>query len=107
MAMAEEEAAYERGRAEGEIRERLSSHDRHFEAINGQLARVAASLEQMIVAVARVGDRQQAIIDTSAATREAVRAASERRWSVWQRIFAVVGVLAALVGLYFAWRTTR
>jgi len=103
----EEAAAYERGRSDGEIRERLAAHDRHFGAINGQLARIAASLEQTAMLVARMGDKQQAVFDTATATQEAVRRASERRWSVWQRIFTVLSVLATILGAYVAWRAIR
>jgi t-SNARE complex subunit (syntaxin) len=104
MATDEEDRSYERGKIEGEIKERLASHDRHFQAINGQLGQVAASLTDMTTAITRVGDKQQAIIDTNEAITKAVRAASAKRWSVWQRVFAVVGALAAAIGAYATWR---
>lgn len=104
--MSTEDDAYARGKIDGEIHQRLSSHDQHFAAINGQLARMAAALTEMNIAVAQVITKQQAIIDTTKATQDVLALAADRRWSRWQKIFTVIGVLATVVGVYIAWRTT-
>jgi hypothetical protein len=98
-------AAYDRGVTAGGIAERLASHDRHFETINGSLERVAEEMHKLRLAVQRLGD--QAISDattrvtTAAALKdaeEARRSRTETAWSPIQKILAVLAGFAVLVG---------
>lgn len=98
--------AYDRGRYEGGVAERLDSHDRHFAAINGSLASLLQALTDLTLAVQRLGDQADASAATTVATAAALaeaedqrRRTSDRSWSPWARAFAVAGGLAALAGL--------
>lgn len=101
-----ERDAYDRGHDAGGISERLASHDRHFESINGQLKRVADAMEVMNLEVQRQGDRADASAATVIATATALekaeiarRAADEQKWTPLQRISLVLGVILALIGV--------
>jgi hypothetical protein len=98
--------AYERGEAAGQITARLAAHDVHFAAINGQLARVAAEMHAMTLALQRLGDqavaREATVLTTAAALKaadDARRDKTERSWSPLARISLILGVVVAVVGL--------
>lgn len=101
---------YERGKEAGEIAgqisARLAGHDRHFESINGSIAKVGAELHVITMAVQRLADQAVARDATTVATAKALREADETRranegdtWTPWQRMFAVIAACAALVGI--------
>lgn len=121
--------AYERGHLDGEIAARLAGYDRHFEAINGSLAKIAeddsvAKLAEVVsglaLAVQRLGDqaiaRDATVITTAAALKDTVistanalkdaeqarRDKSDQRWSPLARSIAVIGVIATVVGVAVA-----
>jgi hypothetical protein len=101
--------AYDRGHAAGGIAERLAGHDRHFAAINGSLADLVREMHNLTLAVQHLADQAEAnartVVTTAAALRDAEQArrdTDERRWTPFQRLFAVVAAVAAAVGIYFA-----
>jgi hypothetical protein len=89
---------YARGRAEGEIREKLASHDRRLDAINGQLGTVAGRLTDLVLMVQRVADQTTASGETQRIVQQAVTARAQQAWAPWQRTLAVLGGLGVLVG---------
>lgn len=117
------QAAFDRGHLAGEIATRLAGHDKHLTTINGSLDRIAANQEAQTLAIQKQGDAFTAKLNeviatataaaqTVVATAEAVRLAgeaqrtadhdvaekSERAWTPFQRVLAVVaGVAAAVV----------
>jgi hypothetical protein len=107
------DAAYDRGHAAGGIDARLAGHDRHFEAINGSLARIADEMHGLKLAVQRLADqaiaRDATVVTTAAALKDAEevrRATSESRWSPVSKLLAVLGVIVAIatvvVSIYLA-----
>jgi hypothetical protein len=100
--------AYDRGELAGQIAARLAGHDRHFEVINGSLAKVADGLHELTMAVQRLGDqavsRDATVVTTAAALKDADAARrdkSDRSWSPLARLSAAAGVAAALLSAYF------
>ncbi len=100
---------YDRGHVAGTIDARLAGHDKHFAEINGSLKDLAREMAKMVTAVQRLGDqaiaRDATVVTTAAALKdaeEARRSKSENAWSPLTRISVVLGILAAIVGLYFA-----
>ena len=109
--MSEPPSDYDRGVIANAIETRLAGHDRHFEAINGSIARVASELHDLKLAMQRLADqavaRDATVITTASALKdadEARRHTADQRWSPWQKGFAVIAALGVLVGLYFALR---
>jgi hypothetical protein len=103
--------AYDRGAVAGEIGARLAGHDKHFEAINGSLEKIAEELHGLKLAVQRLGDqavaRDATVVTTAAALKDAEEARRdkvEQSWSPMSRVIAVIGAIGVLVGLYFALR---
>lgn len=102
---------YERGLETGAIHERLAGHDTHFAAINGHLATIALKVAELNLNVQRLFD-QAAARDVAAATtanalkeaNAARHALAEQHWSPWQKLFASLAGLAALVGVILAIR---
>lgn len=114
---------YERGVAAGGIEARLADHDRHFALINGSLVKVAENgiehvraINSLVLQVQRLADQADASARTAVATAKALkdadesrRAVSERAWTPWQRLIAVVGglvsasVLVAAVAAVVRW----
>jgi hypothetical protein len=106
--------AYDRGHLAGEVATRLGNHDRHFEAINGSLDKIAREMHTLTLGVQALVQRA----DSDAATRITTAAAlkdaetvrrdkSDSSWSPWARIIALVGGLAgvsAIVGLILVLR---
>lgn len=112
---------YERGHRAGDeagrIAERLASHDKHFAMINGNIADLVNKVGDLVLAVHALNatvlaDRTMAASDrasdsatvatTAAALRNAEIARRERgeqSWTPWQRLIALLGGLATLVGL--------
>jgi len=100
--------AYDRGAVQGGIAERLASHDRHFEAINGNLARVADEMHGLRLAVQRLGDAQASDRTTAVTTAAALKAAedarrakSESAWTPMARFLAVVGGVVAVISVTY------
>jgi len=106
---------YEQGREAGEIAgsiaTRLAGHDRHFEAINGSVAKCASELHELRLAVQRLGDQGEARDQTSTAMFTTVRELDLARrtsalanWSLWQRVVAYVVAIGLIVGtMVFLW----
>jgi len=101
--------AFDRGREAGEIAgqisARLEGHDRHFEAINGSIAKVAAELHVITLTMQRLADQAAARDATTVATSQARRDAGEAQrytaadnWSRWQKVFAVLAAIGVVVG---------
>jgi hypothetical protein len=104
-----ESAEFDRGHMAGGIEARLAGHDRHFEAINGSLAKMADEMHLMTLGVQRLGDQAEAaaktVVTTAAALKdaeEARRNATEQSWSPIQKALAVLGSLIAAAGLIWA-----
>ncbi|MGC4869418.1 hypothetical protein ACLQ3B_28710 [Micromonospora sp. DT53] len=113
-------AAYARGLDAGRIEQRLHGHDEHLRRINGSIDSMTQALTYLteelranaalFSANATEGRRDATERDRIAAARveEAGIAESQRtvRWTVWQRVFAVVGAIVLVVnfglGLYLA-----
>jgi acetoin utilization deacetylase AcuC-like enzyme len=100
---------YDRGKADGGIEARLAGHDRHFDAINGSLAKLAQEMHLQTLAVQRLGDQADAAAKTVLATASALKAAeearraqTEQRWSPIQKLLAVVAGVAAIVAIAVA-----
>jgi hypothetical protein len=109
--------AFDRGETAGQIAERLAGHDRHFAAINGSLERIAnemhaMSLTQQALSTAltnglrQIADQQterdRTVLTTAKALKdaeEARRDKTEQSWSPFQRLFAVLGALAAVAAV--------
>lgn len=106
---------YDAGVIAGRTGQRLSEHDRHFEAINGSVEKSAAEtrklreeltaeLHALILAVQRLADSAAAdratAVTLAAALKdadEARRSTTETRWSPMARLITVLVCLAALV----------
>lgn len=100
------DAAYDRGLTDGRIDARLAGHDRHFDAINGSLARIANELHDLKLAVQRLADQAVSDATTRIATAEALekadlarRSRNEQRWSPVARLLAVLGVVVAVAAI--------
>ena len=120
--MADEDTAYDRGVAAGEIAARLAGHDQHFAAINGSLGRIAAEmhgqateLHGLALLLQELGQDAKASAATVIATAKALKEAEEARrtnaeqsWSPVAKLIAVLATVATLVGtvvgLYLALR---
>jgi hypothetical protein len=97
---------YDRGHLAGGIEERLSSHDRHFVAINGSLERIADEMHAMAMAIQRLADQSIADAATRVTTAAALKDADEARritqdqnWSPVSRAIALVGAAVAVASL--------
>lgn len=95
---------YERGK----IDERLASHDKHFERINGSLTDVAENLASLNLGIQRLVDSAQAdratVLTTAKALKDAEEARRDKgdaRWSPVQRLAVVLGGMAAVVGVLY------
>jgi hypothetical protein len=93
---------YDRGVAAGQVLERLSGHDQHFEKINGSLEKVAANLSDLNLGIQRLVDSAAADRATVLTTAKALKDADdarrdkgEQRWSPVQKLIAVTSGLAA------------
>jgi hypothetical protein len=102
---------YDRGHMAGGIAERLASHDRHFESINGSLSDLASEMHELTLAVQRLGDQADAaaktVVTTASALKdaeEARRGRSEQSWSPIQKFLALLAAAVALGGLFLALR---
>jgi hypothetical protein len=100
--------SYERGHAAGEIAARLAGHDRHFAAINGSLADLAREMHGLVLAVQRLGDQADATAKTTISTAAALASAdqarrdlTERRWSPFQKLIAVIGCVLGVAGFLY------
>jgi hypothetical protein len=100
--------AYDRGTVAGGIAERLAGHDRHFAAINGQLARIAEEIYGMRLAVQGLSDAatsdRSTVVTTAAALKsadDARRSRSEWAWTPLARLSLAAGVLASGATIVF------
>lgn len=98
------QAAYDRGRAAGEISARLDSHETRLASLNGSLAEIAKGMADMALGMQRLGDQADSSAKTAIATAAALREAeelrrikSERAWSPVQRLSLVVGLIATMI----------
>lgn len=107
--------AFDRGAIAGKIDARLAGHDRHFESINGSLAKIADEMHGLRLAVQRLGDQAESNATTVLTTAAALKAADDarrdqdaNRWSPVTRASVVLGIVATVVTLlltlYFAVR---
>lgn len=92
----------------GRIAERLDHHDKHFETINGTLMDVGRNLASLNIGIQRLVDSAEAdratVLTTAKALKdaeEARRDKGEARWSPVQRLAALLGSLAAAVGVLY------
>jgi hypothetical protein len=94
---------HDAGHEAGQIDARLAGHDRHFEAINGQLGRVADELAGIRMAVQRLGDqavaRDATVVTTAAALKDAEEARRDKTEQSWSPLTRIVAVLSGLAGL--------
>lgn len=115
-----QESEFDRGHIAGGIAERLASHDRHFEAINGSIADVARELAGLKLGVQRLADQAVADAKTRVTTAEAVEKArkeaadaleservvrrerSDQSWTPWQRLLAVIAGLGVVISIWLA-----
>jgi hypothetical protein len=95
---------YDRGRVD----ERIAAHDRHFDMINGSLKDILANLSALNLGMQRLVDSAEAdratVITTAKALRDAEdarRDKGEARWSPVQRLAALLGSMAAAVGVLY------
>ena len=91
---------YERGHKAGGTDERLDSHDRHFAAINGHLADLVIEFHKMTLAIQALESAVQADRNTAQVATEAVDRAAKKSWDPWQKGFAVITAIGALVAVY-------
>jgi hypothetical protein len=96
----ESQGSYERGHLAGEVAARLAGHDRHFAAINGHLAQLAQEVRDLRLAVQRIADQDDAAVGAAVASR----ARAAERWLPVARVATVTGIVATLVGVYYAIR---
>jgi len=118
-----EDEAYARGMAAGTVEERLREYGRHFDRINGSIDHNTEVLNELVLAVQQLRDRQIAsdetrittaaalrdnTVSTASALKDAEQARRERSTQAWTplaRLLAVLGGLAAVaavVGLIVA-----
>src|ERR1017187_452029 len=90
------------------VDERIAAHDRHFDMINGSLKDILANLSALNLGMQRLVDSAEAdratVITTAKALRDAEdarRDKGEARWSPVQRLAALLGSLAAAVGVLY------
>ena len=103
--------AFARGRDAGKVDQRLGDHDVHFSAINGSIARLATNVADLALSVQRLIDKFDASEKTVIATASALekadvarRAKSDQSWSPLARWGTAVGIVVALISLYFLLR---
>lgn len=92
----------------GQIDERLASHDKHFEAINGSLKEVAVNLADLNLGIQRLIDSAAADRATVLTTAKALKDADdarrdkgEARWSPVQRLIALISGTGGLAGIVY------
>lgn len=95
--------AAERGFVAGQIDARLAGHDKHFADINGSIGRLADEVHVLNLNVQRLADDAKASARTVITTAAALKEASEKSWTPFQRGLAIAAVLAAVVGLFLAY----
>lgn len=98
------EDVYKRGQEAGLVLARLDEHDRHFAAINGSIAKLAEEMRKLVLEFqgSRADDKTRDA--TTLAAAEALkqseadrREIAEAKWSRFQKLFAVVAGVAALI----------
>ncbi len=96
---------YERGRVD----QTLSEHASHLARINGSIDRFADEVHELTLGIQRLADAADADRSTVKVTAEALEKAetarrdkSEQGWTPFQRGFAVIGGLAAVIGTVIA-----
>lgn len=100
---AEYDRGHDAGHEAGKIDARLSGHDKHFAAINGQLVRVADELAGLRLAVQRLGDqavaRDATVVTTAAALKDAEEARRDKTEQSWSPVSRIVAILSGLAGV--------
>jgi regulator of replication initiation timing len=91
---------YERGHKDGGTDERLDSHDRHFATINGHLADLVVEFHKMTLSIQHLKDVLENDHSTVQVTSEAVDRAAKKSWDPWQKGFAIITAIGALVAVY-------
>lgn len=95
------ESEFDRGHLAGIVAERLDSHDRHFETINGSLEKIAANLERQTLALQRLADqnisRDATVITTAAALKDAEEARRDKSAQSWTPISKALAILGAAI----------
>jgi hypothetical protein len=94
---------YDRGVAKGEVHARLAAHDHLFDAINGSIAQLVVGMNTVSVRIEKLSDgiiaRDEKAAATAAALRDAEQARHEQaeaKWSIWQKMFAILSAFAAI-----------
>lgn len=101
-----EGGAYDRGHeaglVAGQVDARLAGHDHHFADINGQLVKLTtgitdqtAVISKLAMLVQHLADQADSAAATAVALAAALKAAEEKRWGPWQRLGAVIAMIAA------------
>lgn len=92
----------------GKIEERLASHDKHFEVINGSMKEVAENLAKLNLGIQRLIDSSAADRATVITTAQALKNADDARrdrgnakWTPWQRLAAGIAAIAAFLTALF------
>jgi len=119
---AEYERGFVAGHIEGKIDARLAEHDKHFDKINGSMARVAVALETLTLEVAslrQLGIADKAtVIQTASALKDAEqgrrdrdkteREQSDRHWTPKARFIAVIGSIVLVASFVLgAWQAFK
>jgi hypothetical protein len=93
----------------GMVDQTLSEHAAHLAKINGSIDRFAHEVGQLTLAIQRLADAADADRSTVKVTAEALEKAeqarrdrSEQGWTPFQRVLAVLGGLAAVIGTIIA-----
>ncbi len=117
--------AFDRGHHEGGVEARLDQHEAHLKTINGSITAGVTGLAEVRSVVQQLGSDVNARLDTVIATAqaaaatviataEALKAAdearrdaddeshkkSDRTWTPFQRVFAVIAAVAASVVIW-------
>jgi hypothetical protein len=108
--------AFARGEVSGKVDARLGDHDDHFHRINGSIDRMAsaaelqaAAIQALVLVVQRLTDKMDASETRVIATAKALKEADEARrdktdqsWSPLARWSLAVGIIAALIAIFYA-----
>jgi hypothetical protein len=92
----------------GKIDQRLAGHDKHLSQINGSLEKVADNLAKLNLGIQQLIDSAAAdratVVTTAKALKDADDVRRDRgdaRWTPVQRLAAILGGMAAAVGVLY------
>ena len=111
--MPDQISEYDRGVTAGQVAARLDSHEKHLAKINGsmegvriELATMSHTSQEVLLAIQRLQDSANSdratVITTATALEKAEQARRDKStsgWTPFQRVIAVVTVLAAVAGV--------